>query len=149
MDKPAMLLPPERWSRRQFLGACTAAAAACASLPLARAGVSESPAAVKRVSLIATEVWKYCHAQHFIDRLLEGYGWQGQHHSRPLKLVSMYIDHFPPNHPSRERERRHGVKIFPSISEALTLGGSELAVNGVLIIGEHGKYPRNAKGQML
>src|SRR5439155_19771174 len=28
-------------------------------------------------------------------------------------------------------------------------GGSELAVDGVLLIGEHGKYPTNEKGQHL
>jgi hypothetical protein len=32
------------------------------------------------------------------------------------------------------------MKIYPTIAEALTPGGSELAVDGVLLIGEHGKY---------
>ena len=39
------------------------------------------------------------------------------------------------------------MKIYPTIAEALTLGGSKLAVDGVLLVGEHGKYPRNEKGQ--
>jgi hypothetical protein len=38
------------------------------------------------------------------------------------------------------------MKIYPTIADALTLGGSDLAVDGVLIIGEHGRYPRDAKG---
>ncbi len=33
--------------------------------------------------------------------------------------------------------------------EALTLGGSDLAVDGVVLIGEHGDYPNNEKGQKL
>ena len=33
------------------------------------------------------------------------------------------------------------------MADALCLGGSELAVDGVVIIAEHGKYPRNEKGQ--
>ena len=35
------------------------------------------------------------------------------------------------------------------IPEALTLGGDKLAVDGVLLIGEHGDYPHNEKGQHL
>ena len=41
------------------------------------------------------------------------------------------------------------MKGYPTIAEALTLGGEELAVDGVLIIGEHGEYPTNEKGQRL
>ena len=50
----------------------------------------------------------------------------------------------------RERlERFPSVKGYPTIADALTLGGEELAVDGVLIIGEHGEYPTNEKGQRL
>jgi hypothetical protein len=59
----------------------------------------------------------------------------------------MYIDQTPTNDISREWAARAGVPIFQSIREALTLGGVELAVDGVLIIGEHGEYPTNARGQ--
>ena len=36
-----------------------------------------------------------------------------------------------------------------SINQALTLGGDELAVDGVLLIGEHGDYPWNEKEQHM
>ena len=39
------------------------------------------------------------------------------------------------------------MKLYPTIAEALTLGGSTLGVDGVLLIGEHGRYQRNEKGQ--
>ena len=39
------------------------------------------------------------------------------------------------------------MRIYPTIAEALTLGGSKLAVDGVVVVGEHGNYPRNEKGQ--
>ena len=42
-----------------------------------------------------------------------------------------------------------GVAKYPTIQEALTLGGKELAVDGVLLIGEHGDYPTNVKNQKL
>jgi hypothetical protein len=103
----------------------------------------------KKVALIATEVRKYSHATHFIDRLLEGYGWQGEHHHPPLELAGLYVDQFPDGDLARERSERHHVRIYPTIAEALTLGGSKLAVDGVIIIGEHGRYPKNEKGQTL
>jgi hypothetical protein len=92
---------------------------------------------------------KYSHAQHFIDRFLEGYGWQGRHHRPPIELAGLYVDQFNEGDLSRDRARRHRVKIYPTVEEALTLGRSELAVDGVLIIAEHGFYPRTEKGQTL
>ena len=103
-----------------------------------------------RITCIATIVHKYSHAQHFIDRFLEGYGWNGRHHRPPMDLVSLYVDQVKENDLSRERAARFpGMKIYPTVADALTLGGSELAVDGVLLIGEHGDYSRNEKGQHL
>nr|MDQ2900843.1 hypothetical protein [Acidobacteriota bacterium] len=39
--------------------------------------------------------------------------------------------------------------VYPSIAEALRCGGDRLAVDAVLIVGEHGNYPKNEKGQIL
>jgi hypothetical protein len=61
----------------------------------------------------------------------------------------VFIDQFPERDLARERIQRHKLQSFPSVAEALTLGGSKLAVDGVVVIGEHGKYPRNEKGQHL
>jgi len=102
-----------------------------------------------KVALVGTVVRKLSHAQHFVDRLLEGYGWHGEHHYPAIELVSMYIDQFPQGDLARERSKRHNVPIYPTIADALTWGGSKLAVDGVLIIGEHGEYPKNELGQTL
>jgi len=67
-----------------------------------------------------------------------------------MDLVSLYVEQQPENDLSRGREHRYpGLKIYPTIAEALTLGGNNLAVDGVLLIGEHGVYPNNEKGQKL
>jgi hypothetical protein len=136
-------------SRRKFIAAAawTASLAPLALHAAATPNIRQS--ARKRIAIVATEVRKYSHAEHFIDRFLEGYGWEGRHHYPPLDLVSLYIDQFPKGDLSRDRSRRHGTPIYPTIAEALMCGGSKLAVDGVLIIGEHGKYPRNEKGQTL
>jgi hypothetical protein len=138
-------------TRRAFLKTMGRGAGAAAGLWALRGRASGAEAAPprKKVALLATEVRKYSHAQHFIDRLLEGYGFEGRHHRPPLELVSLYVDQTPEGDLSRDRSRRHAVTIYPTIAEALTRGGSNLAVDGVLIIGEHGGYPTNSKGQKL
>jgi len=98
---------------------------------------------------LITEVRRHSHGQHFLDRFLEGYGWGGRWHKPEVDLVSIYVDQFPERDLAREREKRLGIKIYPSIAEALTLGTSKLAVDGVIIIAEHGRYPKNEKGQTL
>ena len=137
----------ETWSRRRFLAAAAGGVLAASSPGLA----SFTPVGPgrKRVALIVTEVRKYSHAQHFVDRFLEGYGWGGSHHRPPMDVVALHVDQFPRGDLARERAKRFGVKIYPTIAEALTLGGGKLSVDGVVIIGEHGNYPRNAKGQKL
>lgn len=140
-------------SRRKFIGATTQAAAWAALYgpkTLHAQGLkSRRPAGRKRIAILATEVRKHSHAQHFIDRYVEGYGWEGRHYHPRVDLVSLYVDQFPEGDLSRDRERRHQTRIYPTIMEALTCGTAQLAVDGVLIIGEHGKYPRNEKGQTL
>jgi hypothetical protein len=101
-----------------------------------------------KIAAIATTYFKYSHAQHIVDRFLDGYGWNGTHHYPAMDLVSLYVDQVGNNDLSRERAARHpAMKIYPDIAGALTLGGSKLAVDGVVIVGEHGSYPRNEKGQ--
>ena len=67
-----------------------------------------------------------------------------------MDLVALYTDQVPESDLSRDRAKHFpSMKIYPTISEALTLGGEKLAVDGVLLIAEHGRYPRNEKGQTL
>src|SRR5436190_19699942 len=136
------------WTRREFVSTLGRSAGLVAATP-AVLGAEQPKGSRKRktIALLATEVRKYSHAQHFIDRFLEGYGWQGRHHRPPFELAGLYVDQFNEGDLSRERARRHRKKIYPTIEEALTLGRSNLAVDGVLIIAEHGFYPRGEKGQ--
>ena len=55
----------------------------------------------------------------------------------------------PPTDLGRAKARRHGVRLSPTIADALTLGTGKLAVDAVLLIAEHGDYPFNAKLQKL
>jgi len=132
-----------RVNRRSFL-ISTAAMATFAVTPLRAAERKR-----KKIALIGTEVRRHSHAQHFIDRFLLGYTWQGKWHRSDVDLVSLYIDQFPEGDLARGTAQRFGVPIYPTVAEALTLGTSKLAVDGVVIIAEHGKYPKNEKKQTL
>lgn len=103
-----------------------------------------------KIAALTTIYHKYSHSQHIVDRFLDGYGWEGKHHHPEMDVVSLYVEQVGDNDLSRERAKRHPqMKIYPTIAEALTLGTDKLAVDGVLLIGEHGNYPLNEKGQML
>ena len=101
----------------------------------------------KRMAIVTTE-WRYhCHAWHMAERFLVGYPTQGHWHEPKLEVVSAYVDQFPEKDLSRQRSEEFGFPIYDSVAEALRCGGSELAVDAVLLIGEHGDYPKNEFGQ--
>ena len=101
-----------------------------------------------KLAAVVTTYFKFSHAQHIVDRFLYGYGWMGTHHRPPMDLVSLSVDQVGKGDLSRSRgEQFPSMRICPTIAEALTLGGSKLAVDGVVVVGEHGDYPRNEKGQ--
>ena len=103
----------------------------------------------KKIAIIAT-VWTYqSHAQHMGDRFFVGYPRHGKWHKPPIDVVSLYVDQTPDGDLSSKRAAEHGFTIFKTIAEALRRGGDRLAVDGVVIIGEHGNYPHNKKGQIL
>jgi len=125
-------------TRRHFLQTGAAAVAATAQ--------TNAP---KRLAIIGTIYRHLSHAQHMGDRFLIGYPWEGEWHKPNVKVVSLYVDQKPEGDLSAERAREFGFNVYPTIAEALRCGGNTLAVDAVLIIGEHGDYPRNEKGQVL
>jgi len=130
-------------TRREWLAGAAGSWLALAS-PKNIASLSRPKAA-----LVTTVMFKYAYAQHFVDRFLEGYGWNSTWHKPAMDLVALYVDQVGPGDLSRDRATRFpAMKIYPTIAEALTRGGSKLAVDAVLLIGEHGNYPKTEKGQV-
>ena len=130
--------------RRHFL--------ASSALTLATPGLfgsafGHSEGARKRIAFLGTTVFQHSHSQHFLDRHAMGYTWGGRWQMPRFDVASVYIEQTPEADLAKSRIEKYGLKAFPSIAEALTLGGSKLAVDGVVIIAEHGKYPVNEKGQ--
>src|SRR5437763_17193125 len=101
----------------------------------------------KPVAGIVTEYRRWAHADVILNKILEGYNLDGGAGPN-LRLASLYVDQFPEKDMSRDLAKKHNFKIYDTVEAALTLGGKNLAVEGVLCIGEHGKYPTNARGQI-
>jgi len=67
-----------------------------------------------------------------------------------MDVVSLYVDQFPSDRDmARDVAKQYGIRIYPTIAEALRLCGKELAVDGVLSIGEHGNYPMTDRGAIM
>lgn len=129
-------------SRRSFLGAAGAVALGSAL------SAAEQPSGRRKKLAIVTTEWRYrSHAWHMGERFLAGYPIEGRWHRPPIEVVSAYVDQKPTNDLSRQRAAEFGFTIYPTIAEALRCGKDRLAVDAVLIIGEHGDYPNNEFGQ--
>lgn len=131
------------YSRRTFL---KIAGASLLSAHLLRAG--EAGLVQRKRLAVVTTLWNYhSHAWHMAERFLGGYPLRGQWHRPEIDVVSAYVDQQPEGDLSRSRAAESGFTIYPTVAEALRCGGDKLAVDAVLLIGEHGDYPVNEIGQ--
>jgi hypothetical protein len=103
----------------------------------------------KRIAMVLTVYTRNSHADVLAGRILEGYEYYGKRSAPRLATAAMYVDQAPKGDMSRDMAAKNNVRVCPSVREALTLGGGKLAVDGVVLIGEHGEYPNNEKGQKL
>ena len=103
----------------------------------------------KKVAAVITWYKPLSHADVIVTKYLTGFPTDEGFFPPRTELVSMYVDQFPEEDLSRELAEKHGVPIYGSIDEALCCGGNRLAVDAVLLIGEHGRYPWNEKQQQL
>ncbi|HQT23074.1 MAG: hypothetical protein B7X86_09395 [Sphingobacteriales bacterium 17-39-43] len=103
----------------------------------------------KRLAAIITEYRPNSHADVIIGKYLEGFNQDQMAPYPDSKIVSMFTEQVPDNDMSRPLAKKYNVPIFRTVADALTLGGNQLAVDGVILIGEHGVYPMNDKEQKL
>src|SRR5829696_4574804 len=143
-----MTLDREVWggfmlTRRDFVG--SVAAGLIATSPARAVAAGDEP---RKKLAVVTTLWNYCsHAWHMAERFLAGYPLRGAWHRPGLEVVSAYVDQTPKGDLSCQRSEEFGFPIYKSIAEALRCGGDKMAVDAVLVIGEHGDYPVNAIGQ--
>jgi hypothetical protein len=147
-----------RCSRRKFLASAAAltlaggisAGAEGPDAPPGSSRVFAPPSAEGRkpIAVVTTVYRPLSHSYHIAGRFLYGYPRGGKLHVPKFAVASLFVDQTPDNDLSRDLGKDFDVRVSRSVEEALTVNG-KLAVDGVLLIGEHGNYPRNDKGQIL
>jgi len=137
-------------TRREALAALagTMATAYADDRPRSKPPTRPNPPA-RKLAVVTTAYHYLSHAYHICGRFLHGYLRAGRMHYPDFRLAGMYVEQQPQSDLSKGLAAKHDFRLYPSIGEALTLGTDALAVDSVLLIGEHGDFPYNARGQKL
>jgi hypothetical protein len=97
----------------------------------------------KRVAVIVTEYRLNSHADVILGRLL------GDLDYKPvIEVVSLYTDQVPDNDMSRAEAKRCGIPIYSTIEETIKIPVAEGGLDGIIIIAEHGDYPKDVQGRI-
>lgn len=135
-------------SRRGFLSGAAVGALALTN-PLGWVWAEEERRRPK-VAAVFTECTHRSHAHVILENFLEPYLFNGHLTNSSVEVVSFCADQLPEDRDMiRKASKQYGIPLYETIDEALCLGGEELAVDGVLSIGEHGEYPYNDLGQHM
>lgn len=110
---------------------------------------AEGTVEAKRVAVLTTVWRRFSHADVIAGRILQSDTFDDRGRRWPLKIVSAYVDQIGEDDLSRKMAAKYGFEIAPTLEGALTLGGDRLAVDGVIVICEHGDYPESSTGQVM
>jgi hypothetical protein len=136
-------------TRREMLGLAGMAGAAALAGVVPNAVAQAAPRRPRIACLVSFWGLPTSHADWIINKLLDGYWWQGAHTPSRVEVVSVYIHQFDTSLLGQKVCKAKNIPIYKSVGEAVTLGGRELAVDGVVIVAEHGNYPTDLKGHWL
>eukprot|EP01050_Picozoa_sp_SAG11_P024780 SAG11_NODE_5379_length_1578_cov_1.908722_1_plen_104_part_00 len=64
-----------------------------------------------------------------------------------MDVVSLWIDFVLEQDIGLHLAKQHDVPVYATIKQTLECGTGRLAVDAVLLIGEHGDYPHNERGR--
>lgn len=102
-----------------------------------------------RIAAIVTTFFPNSHAGVIVDKFLRGFPTDEGVIPPRTEIASLFIDQIHDRDVGRQLAHEFDIPLYESIRDALTLGGDELAVDAVLLIGEHGDYPRTILGQEM
>lgn len=105
--------------------------------------------AKKKIACISSTYHVRSHSDNFMTRFMEGYWIHEKYYEPPFEVASLWMDQVHPADIGRRLAGAYKVRNASSIADALTLGTGKLAVDGVVIVCEHGDYPHNEKQQQL
>jgi len=132
------------FNRRQVLQAGVAA------VPLLGGLASAAPKRRPKVAVIYTVCTYRSHAHVLLENFLGPYLFNGRKTDPGVDVVSLYADQRPSGSDMTDSiAKQFELPVFTTINDALCVGGKEMAVDAVLVIGEHGSYPRTDLGQVM
>jgi hypothetical protein len=108
--------------------------------------ISAGQTGMKTVAFIANIYRNRAHADAIGTKLFLGMSTDEGMIAPQVKIVSMWIDQIGANDTGVRIAKMNGATVYPTIAEALTLGGDKLAVDAVVYVGEHGDYKKNRFG---
>jgi hypothetical protein len=136
-------------SRRRWLQSVGGVGAAFVAAPHSFV-IADAPRKPRpKIAAVFTELRFRSHAFNILENFFEPYLFNGKLVDPGVDVVAMYADQFPADDMARDAAKRLNVPLLPNLEAAICRGGDKLAVDGVLVIGEHGEYPYNDLGQHL
>ena len=136
-------------TRRDLLAASGLAGLAAMTGTTPRAAAQTLPRRPRIACLVSFWGATRSHADWIVTKLIDGYWWQGAHTPSRVDVASVYIHQRDTSGLGKKVCAAKGIPIVDTVAEAVTLGGKQLAVDGVVIVGEHGEYPVDLKGRWL
>jgi len=103
----------------------------------------------KTVAFICHAYYRRSHADVIGTKLYVGLPMDDGMKTMRLKVVSMHIEQINDEDIGVQIAKMNGTAMYPTIWDALTLGGDKLAVDAVIYVGEHGDFPINRLGQKM
>jgi hypothetical protein len=104
---------------------------------------------IKKVAFITHIYRNSAHADVIGTKLFLGIPTDDGMVAPQIKIVSVYIEQVGANDTGIKIAAMNDTPVYPTLEEALTLGGDKLAVDAVIYVGEHGEYPYNRLGMKL
>jgi hypothetical protein len=111
---------------------------------LAAAGAAGAQPPKTPIGAVVTAYYRNSHADVFVGNMLRGFHWGGRRRDGDLRIAAMYLEQAKSNDIGKAEAAKHGIPLVGTVAGAIPAG-----VRGVVLIGEHGDYPTNEKGQKL
>src|SRR3954470_4284971 len=137
------------FARRKMLGLTGMAGLAAMTSIVPEAGAQTARNRPRIACLVSYWGLPTSHADWIVNKLIDGYWWKGAHTPSRVDVVSVYVHQLDTSLLAQKVCKAKNIPIFKTVREAVTLGGKELAVDGVVIVAEHGNYPTDLKGHWL
>jgi len=108
-----------------------------------------APARRPKLAVVLTQYGASSHGVCYCTKFLEGKQFDDHYEEPRCDVVAIHLKEISADDVGVATAAKYHVPMYPSVATALCQDGDALAVDGVVVVGEHGTYPLNVKGQQL